>query len=617
MLRLAATPASRKRGRARAGAGLPSCCALAPPRDGDGAPPLGASVERPTRALRRTRIAAAAAAAPSPSPSPSPSLGPATHTRALCDRRARAASNAPSRALLSLSLLCGLWCAATSAAPAHATTGPFSLAQQNPSPATFLSLSVEPSENADYDLTAALGSGTTLSWRVQSTTTLSLELWNPYAGAMWFGFGLAGGVNGSYPAHAARVVVANATSCAVWVLGASDPAAGAQEMGVVPQAPQTNATLGSLPGAPLPLSCTVTRDSSGNTLAIVADGVWDTRFSLDAFSDQVVDTALVAWGFGSDDWERTYWLNSTRAAFTVDWVDNGLGRVYACLRVTHGILMLFAYGILLPVGILMPTIFKPNRQLRIKSVRVRDEWALSDPSYLDDPHELPAPSLLLRWFGRFRWLEAHKGINITALVLALFAFALVVPTVQPGTNFTQLHHVVGLAVLVATFVQPIAAKCRPHDTDFIKSSARLQWEMYHRVFGLGIVALAFTNMWIGVGVYANFLAPVLFQESLIWGLFYAATLPLFLWWATLYIVVKGVRSGAIPIPGWVMRFVLRTRARRASEAVPEERDAYENLVESSANPMFKARRGGGPAAGPGDVAVAVAGAAPGPKADAL
>lgn len=62
-------------------------------------------------------------------------------------------------------------------------------------------------------------------------------------------------------------------------------------------------------------------------------------------------------------------------------------------------------------------------------------------------------------FGRttFKWLPAHRGVQLFGFVLVLIAFLLAVSgtAIRSGTHFDSLHEKLGLALMILLFVQAL------------------------------------------------------------------------------------------------------------------------------------------------------------------
>lgn len=137
----------------------------------------------------------------------------------------------------------------------------------------------------------------------------------------------------------------------------------------------------------------------------------------------------------------------------------------------HGWLMIFAWVILAPLGIAMPIIFKKGQSVL--------------------------------------WFKLHKLLMISCAVITFFSFALLLGRVRvepinfafkdPNSDFSK-HVLLGLSVVVITFIQPISGYFRPHLSKEGKEKTlfRKFWELQHRWTGrLGLV-LAFITIDYGI-----------------------------------------------------------------------------------------------------------------------
>jgi hypothetical protein len=422
------------------------------------------------------------------------------------------------------------------------------------------------SDDAKYDFARVLSEGKLrILWRVVTKNdTINENLSAPIlrfkveavGSDVWIGIGISKFVNhDNSSAQAAAVMTGPGNTCAEYLLLSTSQTMQIQSESdfsckVYVETRQNDGSTG------LSLEVT-TRNLGGFSLPLAADN---------DNSSQVI----FAMGEGVSPTAHT-----VSGSLVVDWTYGGLDYIYSVLRLTHAILMVFAFVFLFPLGILMPAIFKPALNTRIKSVRIRDQWAKKFKHYKNDPHEFPSKSFLARRLGRFRWLRAHEGLNSTGLALCLVGFACIIPTVS--NHFRSIHHILGLVVILIICIQPIMAKYRPHDTDFIKSNSRLQWEIAHKNLGRVAFAVAYTNMFIGSGLYAPFLAPIMGSEVFVYSFFFLLTLPACIFWSATYVLVILARKGKVKLPFINARDRIMSEVEGRSEA-SEIEDANDQPV---------------------------------------
>ena len=132
-------------------------------------------------------------------------------------------------------------------------------------------------------------------------------------------------------------------------------------------------------------------------------------------------------------------------------------------RDAHGALMVFGWGILIPIGIIVASGLK---------------------------HLGPI------------WFQLHRAIQLVGLVFALASFILALMLFNVTGTDTPLgrHRVIGIAVMSVGLFQPLNAFIRPHapDPSKPKSPIRSGWEVLHRGTGYVVVLAAIVNIYIGM-----------------------------------------------------------------------------------------------------------------------
>lgn len=137
------------------------------------------------------------------------------------------------------------------------------------------------------------------------------------------------------------------------------------------------------------------------------------------------------------------------------------------MHVAHGILMVLAFGLLMPSGTAFPLFLR--EQLVGK-----------------------------------RWLHWHNGFQTSALLLATAGF--IVALVMSPLHFRSTHSILGLVVLILSYLQGVFAWFRPHapkSTSTVdaepKTGRRKVWELLHkRLLALVLLGLPVVQVFTGV-----------------------------------------------------------------------------------------------------------------------
>ena len=99
------------------------------------------------------------------------------------------------------------------------------------------------------------------------------------------------------------------------------------------------------------------------------------------------------------------------------------------------------------------------------------------------------------------WFLVHRGVQTSAVILVLIAFAMSVYFVSEAKqqHFKLKHEWLGLTVVVLTAFQPINAWLRPHPHgNDGKSAARMCWEVIHKCFGYVTWYMAQVAIYLGI-----------------------------------------------------------------------------------------------------------------------
>jgi len=125
----------------------------------------------------------------------------------------------------------------------------------------------------------------------------------------------------------------------------------------------------------------------------------------------------------------------------------------------HGLLMLAAWGFLLPFGAFVAR-------------------------YLKGPLSDGTPA---------RWFVVHRAVQIGGLTVALAGFYICLTRKEFG-NVDTTHGSLGIAVMTLGLLQPTNAFLRPHKG----SRGRREWEWLHKSIGYGALLLAVVTIFLGI-----------------------------------------------------------------------------------------------------------------------
>jgi len=137
------------------------------------------------------------------------------------------------------------------------------------------------------------------------------------------------------------------------------------------------------------------------------------------------------------------------------------------MHVAHGMLMLVAWGFLIPAGALISRFWRG--------------FALN---------EMPP-----------RWLQLHRALNVLGLLCTLAGFGVSVAFVGDAgmAHFRSAHGRLGLATVILTCCQPLLAVGRPEKSESSpKSTARFVWEILHKGGGWALILLGNFQLFGGV-----------------------------------------------------------------------------------------------------------------------
>ena len=141
----------------------------------------------------------------------------------------------------------------------------------------------------------------------------------------------------------------------------------------------------------------------------------------------------------------------------------------------HGILMLIAWGLFAPLGLVVARYGKPAAAP-----------AALKASATDAAPPAPAPPAT--------WFVVHRACMYSAVVITLVASIISLSTVEEHVN--DAHKKIGVILTSVMLIQPVNAYFRPHKPKAGEppSSARVAWEWGHRWLGRALVGLSFASL---------------------------------------------------------------------------------------------------------------------------
>ena len=141
----------------------------------------------------------------------------------------------------------------------------------------------------------------------------------------------------------------------------------------------------------------------------------------------------------------------------------------------HGILMLIAWGLFAPLGLVVARYGKPAAAPPAVKAKATDP---APPA--------PAPPAM--------WFVVHRACMYSAVVITLVASIISLATVEEHVN--DAHKKIGVILTSVMLIQPVNAYFRPHKPKAgeAPSSARVAWEWGHRWLGRALVGLSFASL---------------------------------------------------------------------------------------------------------------------------
>ncbi|KAL6763014.1 hypothetical protein V8C86DRAFT_2505496 [Haematococcus lacustris] len=167
----------------------------------------------------------------------------------------------------------------------------------------------------------------------------------------------------------------------------------------------------------------------------------------------------------------------------------------------HGALMVAAWAVLVPLGMLMP-------RYRLLLASTSSAASLSTSIH-------PASGKL--------WFYSHVGLQLSAALLTLVSLFLIIDVhgleMMEWQGLMRAHGGVGITLVLVLTFHLILAASRPHPG----TSRRPFWELLHTNTGRCLLLLGFTNLMIGPKVYSHMSAHSSMSSS-VTARFYAAAL---------------------------------------------------------------------------------------------
>ena len=131
------------------------------------------------------------------------------------------------------------------------------------------------------------------------------------------------------------------------------------------------------------------------------------------------------------------------------------------LHIAHGVLMSIAWGVLLPVGIIIARFYR---------------------------HVQP------RTGPRAFWFLHHQIFQYSGTIIAATAFIIALYMCRNTGNFINAHGKLGLVVMILGLLQPLNAWIRPHPG----APYRTLWSAWHKTSGYCAAVLAIAAIFLGL-----------------------------------------------------------------------------------------------------------------------
>ena len=134
------------------------------------------------------------------------------------------------------------------------------------------------------------------------------------------------------------------------------------------------------------------------------------------------------------------------------------------MHLAHGLLMTLAWGVLLPMGAVMPRTWRDALE------------------------------------SKGAWYKVHRTVQSLGVLLSVIGLIIAISFVPDGYHFDGLHKALGLVVSILALVQPAMAFLRPHKPAPGESPTVLRqlWHMKHAIVGYSLLALGVVQLLTGV-----------------------------------------------------------------------------------------------------------------------
>ncbi|GJP40702.1 hypothetical protein CLOM_g357 [Closterium sp. NIES-68] len=183
---------------------------------------------------------------------------------------------------------------------------------------------------------------------------------------------------------------------------------------------------------------------------------------------------------------------SIRIDFVSGTIEGGKSKSSAAtLYAAHGWILTVAFGILMPAAMLISRIFLADKPAPDPATVAEATAAAAGAAVNVTP--VTVVTIVKPWITKPQAFVAHKWTMLLAVVLSLAG--IIMALVESGSSsFQSTHGRLGLAVLLLIVLQPIIGQLRPIKSHF----ARRYWFALHWVVGVAIVAMAWSNTYLGL-----------------------------------------------------------------------------------------------------------------------
>jgi len=231
--------------------------------------------------------------------------------------------------------------------------------------------------------------------------------------------------------------------------------------------------------------------SLGTTSGSYADGRTTIKFELSHANPpkhlSLTSASTWLWALGSTD---SLAYHSSRGSFNLD-TSSGAATTTAApvdaykWQLAHGCLMAFAWGIVMPIGVLVARFLKPPPATTSHSY---DREAANAPSVSPLKHARAAA-----------WYRAHRALQMAGMAMALAGMIISLTRTEFGSIDT-VHGDLGLATMALGLIQPINAVLRPPKSDGSgpKKTIRTAWEVLHKSLGYIALSLGVVTIFLGI-----------------------------------------------------------------------------------------------------------------------